>query len=209
MIFPLRTDRKLNHFPWMNITLVTINVGVYLWQLYSQQVNETYWNTTFLLSPAQPSPIQFFTYSFRHASEIHLGLNMFFLYVFGNSLEDRLGPVGYLAFYLSGAGIAGIGYCFAEGLTSQDMLGASGAVMAVTGAYLALFPMSRVTLVWIIPIFDPLVVPSMNLILFMFGADLVGEFFGREEVAFMAHISGSLFGFTLGLTLLATRKSVV
>ncbi|MHC4994255.1 MAG: rhomboid family intramembrane serine protease, partial [Planctomycetota bacterium] len=141
MLFPLRTDRKLNHVPWVNIALIVVNIGIYAWQLWTQQAGHEFWTTRYLLTPSDPGvfqihlfgyylfdlPLAFFTYAFRHASEFHLALNMFFLWAFGNSLEDRLGHIGYLAFYLAGAGIAGIGHCLVEGLNSQPIIGASGA----------------------------------------------------------------------------------
>ncbi|NJL32188.1 MAG: rhomboid family intramembrane serine protease, partial [Phycisphaerales bacterium] len=88
---------------------------------------------------------------------------MLFLYVFGNSVEDRLGKAGYLCFYLAGGVLAGLGHAV---LDPNPVIGASGAVSAVTGAYLALFPLTNVTIFYWFIFFGVFEVPSFYLIVF-------------------------------------------
>lgn len=213
MIFPFKTDRRLQHKPWVNLTIIALNVVVFLFELYGQShapAGTPPWWSGYMLDPRQPHWYQFFTYQFLHSSWEHIGFNMLFLYIFGNSLEDRLGPAGYLCFYLSGGVVAGLGHSV---LTSTPVLGASGAISAVMGAFLALFPQSRVTLAfWLIFFVDIFEVPSIWLILLSFGQDIFFQVIdlgwpGRAvgHVAFLAHISGNVFGFVVGMTLLATR----
>src|SRR5690606_12485309 len=125
-----------------------------------------------------------------------------FLWVFGNAVEDRLGRVGYLCFYLAGGVIAGLGHALME---PSPVLGASGAVAAVTGAYLVLFPLTNVTIVYFFFIIGAFEVSSMVLIFFRVVTDLVFHFLGIGDVAYMAHLAGYGFGFVIALGLLLGR----
>jgi len=154
----------------------------------------------FMLLPWQPRVYQFFTYQFLHADWEHLLVNMLFLWVFGNSLEDRLGPIGYLSFYLGGGVFAGLGYSL---LRDAPMLGASGAIAAVTGAFLALVPLSRVTIAFLFLYFFD--VSSMFVILLSVAFDLFYQLSGASGVAYLAHLSGYLFGFCVAMGLLYVR----
>ena len=97
-----------------------------------------------MLQPQAPQLHQFFSCMFLHADTVHLLGNMVFLWVFGSAVNDKLGHAGYAAFYLAGGVIAGVGYVLLSGVAPA--LGASGAIAAVTGAFLVLFPRVRVTL---------------------------------------------------------------
>ncbi len=156
----------------------------------------------YYLQPAEPHLYQFVSYQFLHASLMHLVGNMIFLFIFGNGVEDRLGKLGYVLFYLAGGVLAGLGHYLTS---ASPVLGASGAVAAVTGAYLALFPLSNVTIVywfWIVGAFE---VSSMVLILFRVGQDALFHVLGVGNVAYVAHLAGYAFGFTIGMALLVGR----
>jgi len=224
IFFPVGTDRHLKATPWVNYTLIGLNVIVYL--LTASQVKgldaairqfaETppyilppvedlinhFWIFNYYLHPSSPQLHQFFTSVFLHADEWHLIGNMVFLYVFGNGVEDRLGKVGYLAFYLAGGVVAGLGHCL---VSPAPVLGASGAVAAVTGMFLALFPMAIVTIVYWMIIFGSFEVSSMVLILFRVIMDAVFQVLGIGGVAYTAHLAGYGFGFGVGMALLLTR----
>ena len=202
MIFPVRTDRPLRHTPWMNYTLIGLNVLVFLIGVATREGGRVPWAGPYVLNPADPQWYQFFTYQFLHGGWEHILFNMLFLYVFGNNLEDRFGPLGYLCFFLAGGVIAGLGHTAIE---MNPVLGASGAVSAVTGAYLALFPKTNVTLVWFLLLITAFEIPSMYLILFSFAQDLLFQFLDIGRVAYLAHLSGNVFGFVVGMGLLLTR----
>jgi len=199
--FPTHTDRRLKRTPWVNYTLIAVNAIVFLFtermvQAHDPRVAEYY------LASLSPRLIQFICYQFLHANVWHVLGNMLFLYVFGNAVEDRLGRIGYLLFYLAGGVIAGIGHI----MTSvHPVLGASGAVAAVTGAYLALFPMSNVTIVYWFFFIGRFEVSSMLLILFRVAQDLLFQFGGVGNTAYMAHLAGYAVGFIVGIGLLFTR----
>jgi membrane associated rhomboid family serine protease len=208
MIIPIRTDSPLRRTPYMNWALIAANVVMFLVQL-SYNPNDP-GNSSFvdplILQPLDPHLWQYFTYAFLHASWLHLIGNMLFLYIFGNNINDRMGNVGYLAFYLAGAVFAGIGYVLVE--RGGGVLGASGAVAAVTGAYLILLPHTNITIIYFFFLIGRLEIPSIWFIVFFFSQDVLGEiapqWFGGQ-VAHMAHISGTLFGAGLSFFMLTLR----
>ncbi|MFI4862345.1 MAG: rhomboid family intramembrane serine protease [Phycisphaerales bacterium JB063] len=145
---------------------------------------------------------QFLTYQFMHGGFLHLIGNMIFLWVFGNNVEDRLGKLGYLFFYLSAGVFAGLGHW----LTSDaPVLGASGSVAGVTGVFLALFPRTRIGFVYFWMLIGFFEVPAMLVVIFFFAKDVFLHAAGSGGVAYTAHISGTLAGFALGMGLLLTR----
>lgn len=224
IFFPVGTDRHLRATPWVNYCLIGLNVIIYLFTAgqvktlaatlrqfaqtppyYIPPVEDLvnhFWIFNYYLHPTSPQLHQFFTSIFLHADEWHLIGNMVFLYVFGNGVEDRLGKVGYLAFYLAGGVVAGMGHCM---VSPAPVLGASGAVAAVTGMFLALFPMAIVTIVYWMIIFGSFEVSSMVLILFRVILDVLFQLLGIGGVAYTAHLAGYGFGFAVGMTLLLTR----
>ena len=228
MFFPFRTDRPLDATPYVNYTLILLNVLVFFatfqqiaaadawmwqfseamktaeeWARVNQTLQELHPVTGFYLQPDNPKVYQFFTCMFLHADIFHLLGNMLFLWVFGNNVEDRLGKVGYLFFYLAAGVFASIGHL----LTSEAaVLGASGAIAGVTGMFLALFPHTRITIAYFFFFIGMFEVPAMLIVMFYFLKDLLfwGSAFGGN-VAYTAHLAGNLAGFTVGMTLLLTR----
>lgn len=206
MFFPVRTDRRLRRRPWLNHALIAANVLVFF--LTHSRGRLTAVADLFILNPwsADPAgpllggfPYQFLSYQFLHADLMHLLSNMIFLYVFGASVEDRLGKLGYLAFYLAGGTLAGLAHVLTE---TAPVLGASGSVAAVTGAYLALFPLSNVTIVYWFIFIGAFEISSLYLILFQVGQNIVMHLSGAAGVAYGAHLAGYAYGLAVGLGLL-------
>lgn len=227
LFFPIGTDRKLKRTPWVNYALIAANVAIFLFterrikdigtalhQYYQNAFDNI--NSPDLLAFLNDHPIyqaylqpdhiqltQFFTYQFLHADLWHLLGNMLFLFVFGNAVEDRLGRVGYLAFYLAGGVLAGLAHVYTS---TAPVLGASGSVAAVTGAFLALFPLANITIgYWFIIVFDTFVVSAIVLILFRVAQDLIFNLSGIGNVAYMAHLAGYAYGFAAGMAVLLLR----
>jgi membrane associated rhomboid family serine protease len=220
IFFPTHTDRKLKSTPWVNYTLIAINVVVFILTANQVQLVSQYfavvnfvqgastapvqepWLLSYYLQPGTGGVLQYFSYQFLHAGWMHLIGNMLFLFVFGNAVEDRLGKVGYLFFYLAVGVIAGLGHSAIE---SNPVLGASGSVAGVTGAYLALFPLSNVTIVywWIVP--GSFEVSSMLLILFQVAQNVLFQLGGVAGTAYLAHLAGYTGGFVFGMGLLMLR----
>jgi len=202
VIIPVRTDLKLRHTPWVNGALIAINVIVFLLQIQGQVTAEqgAPWFVGYMLNIRDLHWYQFLSYQFLHGGWEHLIFNMVFLFVFGGPTEDRFGPLGYLFFYLAGGIVAGLGHIAASTGGAAPIWGASGSVSAVAGAFLVLFPFSRVTLsFYFIESFD---VSGIVLVLFNFARDLIFQIFGFGGVAYMAHLSGNAFGFIVAMTLL-------
>jgi membrane associated rhomboid family serine protease len=158
------------------------------------------------LYPHDPWLPAFLSYAFLHGNAMHIIGNMLFLYIFGNNVNDKMGHVGYLAFYLAGAVFAGVGYVALSSEHSfAPVVGASGAVAAVTGAYLVLFPRATVTLVYLFFMIGQFELPSFWFVILFFVKDLVGLGSASAGVAYSAHVFGTLFGFGLCFALLGAH----
>jgi membrane associated rhomboid family serine protease len=136
------------------------------------------------------------TSMFLHGSLLHIGGNMLFLWIFGNNVEDRLGRLGFAAFYLVGGVVATLAHVVASRDSTVPSIGASGAIAAVMGAYLVWFPNARVRTIVIIILVD---VPAKVVL----GVWFVTQFFTdpNEGVAWVAHVGGFVFGVLVGLLL--------
>jgi membrane associated rhomboid family serine protease len=151
-----------------------------------------------MLTPAYPFLWQFITYAFLHGGFGHIFGNMYFLYIFGNNVNDRLGNLGYLCFYLAGAIFSAIGHILAASWlghgVATPVLGASGAIAAVTGAYLVLFPQTLITIIYWFFIIGTMEVPAVFLILFkmIFIDNIIAR--SAPNVAYDAHLAGYAFG---------------
>jgi membrane associated rhomboid family serine protease len=152
--------------------------------------------------PTANSYLTIFTAMFMHGGLLHLGGNMLFLWIFGNNVEDSMGPVKFLAFYLLG-GLAAAALQTVVGPDSAvPNVGASGAIAAVLGGYLLLFPRARViTVIFIIFFFTIVELPALVFLVVWFGQQALFGYFGLTSgggsgggVAYFAHIGGFAFG---------------
>ncbi len=134
------------------------------------------------------------TSMFLHGGVAHILGNMWFLWVFGDNVEDRMGPGRFLVFYLAGGAAAAIAQALVTPLSPVPMIGASGAVSAVLGAYYVLFPRAQVvTLVWfILPM--TFLLPAGFYLGYWALLQLVEGLLGVPGIAFWAHLGGFLWG---------------
>ena len=183
----------------MNWLLIAANVAVFAVTSVKPELQ-----AQFCLQPHSLKLIQFFTYQFLHAGGMHIAGNMLFLYIFGNNVNDKMGHLGYLAFYLAGGIVAAICYTLTQ-QSGAPMLGASGAIAAVTGAYLILFPKSMITIVYWFIFIGRYEIQSLWFIAAFFCLDLYENFAGQDGVAHMAHIGGTIFGSVVCLSLVVTH----
>lgn len=203
MLIPLKTDRPQKNVPWVNYSIIVLNVFFYiLTSRGSFSLPRDSMANHWMLFPSDPNILHFVTYQFLHADISHIFFNMLFLYIFGNAVEDRLGKIGYLFFYLTGGVLAGLGHVVTS---DAPVLGASGAIAAVTGAYLALFPKARVLIIYFFFFIGFVEVSSMLIILFSIGKDILFQFIGTDNVAYTAHLAGYAFGFVICMLLLRFR----
>jgi rhomboid family protein len=146
-----------------------------------------------------PFWVTFFASMFLHGSLIHLGGNMLFLWIFGNNIEDSMGRLPFVAFYLIG-GLVALGlHVLSDTNSAVPTVGASGAIAGVLGAYARLYPRARVvTLVFIIIIFTVITLPAALVLGVWFALQLLPAFSDPSGtgggVAYFAHIGGFLFG---------------
>lgn len=207
-MLPIRTSIRPYKTPYANYALIVANVIVFL-LTYSAQRNPYTgsvailrpWAEQFMLTPARPLLWQFVTYAFLHAGLLHIGGNMFFLYIFGNNVNDRLGHIGYICFYLAGAVFSAAGHTL---ISSNPVLGASGAVAAVTGAYLVLFPKTLITVLYWFFIIGTIDIPAIWFIAIklIIIDNAITQY--TPQVAHGAHLAGYAFGITATLLLLST-----
>ena len=218
-MFPLKDDNPSRTTPVFTIALIIVNVLVFLYQ-FSLEVGgregvraaESFIREfglvpcrltgTCLASADLPSPmLTIFTSMFMHGGWFHVGGNMLYLGIFGNNIEDTLGHVRYLLFYLASGVAASLAQVAIGPNSDVPMIGASGAVSGVLGAYLLLFPHAHVTTLIILGFFFRVVkIPALVVLGFWIVLQLLnglGSFGARGGVAFFAHIGGFLAGMGL------------
>jgi membrane associated rhomboid family serine protease len=153
-----------------------------------------------LLSDPSTVWVTIFTSMFLHGGWFHIINNMWVLFIFGDNVEARMGGIRYLIFYLLSGVAAVILQTYVLPSSAVPMIGASGAVAGVLGAYLILFPHSRIaSLVPILFIFTIIEIPAVIFLLFWFGSQLYSGLFAIQGssgsgIAWWAHIGGFLFG---------------
>ena len=145
------------------------------------------------------------TSMFLHGGWIHLLGNMLFLWIFGNNIEDRFGRLRYLGFYLVSGIVATAAHTLAAPSSLVPLVGASGAIAGVMGAYLVLYPRVRIRTIIFLGIPLPLRIPAWAMLTFWFGS----QFFvsPTEGVAWMAHVGGFAFGALVGVAIRRRAKS--
>lgn len=219
-MFPLKDDNPSVTAPVVTVGLVIVNALVFIYQ-FSLEVGggvegaraAQAFVLEFGLIPCRltgachpgvdlPSPVlTIFTSMFMHGGLFHIAGNMLYLWIFGNNVEDTLGHGRYLAFYLASGVAAALAQTAVGPGSEVPMVGASGAISGVLGAYLLLFPHARVTTVIIFGFFWRLVqIPALFVLGFWIVVQVLnglGSFGASGGVAFFAHIGGFLAGMGL------------
>lgn len=208
-MIPLRDENPGLTVPYVTIGLIVTNGSVYLWELLSMSG----WATTYGAVPATlfhgigpGALVTVATSMFLHGGFLHLAGNMLYLWIFGNNIEDVLGHARFLGFYLVCGAIAVYSHALTVPSSQVPMIGASGAIAGVLGAYLVCFPRARVlTLVPMGFYVEIIRLPAVIVLGFWIVVQFVsgGLSAGAEGagVAWFAHIGGFLAGMGLILTL--------
>lgn len=214
-MIPLRDYNPSRHTPWMTYLILAANVGVFLFQMqvrllggdhaYAALVARLGLVPAFLTSPGLwqqmplPAPLTVFTSMFVHGDPFHLLGNMLYLWVFADNVEDAMGPLRFALFYL----LCGLAAAGTQVLVMPDstvpMIGASGAIAGVLGAYLVLYPSAQVlTLVFLLFFVRIMYLPAVILLGFWFLLQVLSAGGGAAAgVAWFAHIGGFVAGFLL------------
>jgi membrane associated rhomboid family serine protease len=220
-LIPYKDDNPTTTFPFVTIGIITINVAVFLWEIFSpagsKNIVFAYGAVPFSLvtfeshQPIHPA-LTVFTSMFMHGGFFHLGGNMLYLWIFGNNIEDRLGHLRFVFFYLLG----GIFAAYTHAVTQPDslvpMIGASGAISGVLGAYLLLYPYAKVYTIFFFGFFYQILkVPALIVIGFWAIIQFINGIISKGVldsggVAWFAHIGGFLFGILLVKLIMPGRR---
>ncbi|RAP40161.1 rhomboid family intramembrane serine protease [Rhodovulum viride] len=210
-MFPLRDHNPSSRFPIVTLALIGVNVAVFLsyLPLFSDPRAVNAFFQTWGMVPALMSQsgdwTGLLTSMFLHGGVLHLAGNMLFLWIFGDNMEDRFGHLGFLLFYLAGGVAAALFQYVIDPGSPVPVVGASGAIAAVMGGYLLLFPKARVDiLIILVVIFRVIPVPAWLMLGLWFGLQLysgVSAPTGEGGVAYWAHSGGFLAGLALTLPL--------
>ena len=202
-MIPLRDVIPSRTTPFITVTLIALNALVFAYQLSLGDAVDGFIRT-FALIPAEFSGLTALTSMFLHGGLLHFGGNMLYLWIFGDNVEDRMGHGRFLLFYL----LCGIAAAVAQTVSSPDsllpMLGASGAIAGVMGAYFVLFPHARIVALFPFFIFFRIIeVPAILFLGFWFLMQLmsgVGSVAAAGEpaggIAIWAHVAGFVTGLT-------------
>jgi membrane associated rhomboid family serine protease len=207
MLIPIGTDIQTRRPPVANWVLIGVNVLVYLLTDWFGGSFGAQLKSFYALDGARPSVHQYLTYQFIHGDGWHLLGNMLFLWIFGNAVCDRMGGLGYVLFYLAGGVFAGIAFTH---VADNPLVGASGAIAAVTTAFLVLYPRVHITmLVWMFFAFT-FQLPAMILIVLkmIVWDNMLAPSIDQgaaANVAYSAHLGGYAFGFVAALGLQGLR----
>lgn len=213
-MIPIRDSMRSETFPIMNLSIIVINVLVFVLELSLDEQGLTAFLYTFGIVPFSVTNnlltgnlgmglfVPFLTTMFLHGGWVHLIGNMLFLWVFGDNIEDRLGNLRYLLFYLLVGVAATIGQILIDPLAREPLVGASGAIAGILGAYILCYPKSKiVTLLPIFFFFTFVEVPALFFLILWF---LIQAFNGLASigatgnaVAWWAHIGGFVAGMAL------------
>jgi len=197
-------SRRPLHMPVITWLLILTNFAVFFLELANGDAFITRWSVIPAQIVAGRHLETILTAMFMHGGWIHILGNMLYLYVFGPEIEDVMGPISYLVFYLLGGLVASLAQVYADPGSTIPNLGASGAIAAVMGAFLITFPRDRIRTVlamgWFIQI---TALPAVLLIGVWFLLQLLNQFgalvaMDTSGVAYMAHIGGFAFGLLLG-----------
>ena len=213
-MFPLRDTQPSYSRPVITVLLIAINLLVFLFEVSLDPYTRNAFISTYGLVPDRFSWASLLTSMFLHGGWMHVLGNMWFLWIFGDNIEDILGKGKYLVFYILCGMAAGLTQVLSNPYSRIPTVGASGAIAGVMGAYLIKFPHSRIySLVTVIFFFTTMDIPAWIMLIYWFviqffnGVGTIGYSHVSEGggVAFFAHVGGFLAGIVL-VNLMAPRQ---
>lgn len=211
-MIPLKDSNPTARFPIVTVLLIGCNVTVFLFQMSLEAESGKAFLSSFALVPAKmfypglgeqsalPAELTIFTSQFLHGGLLHLLGNMLYLWIFGNNVEDAMGRVRFLVFYAVCGAAAALSHALPNASSQVPLIGASGAVSGVLGAYLLLFPRARILTLLTLGFFVRLIeVPAMVVLGIWFLLQSLNALGGPAGggVAWYAHLGGFLAGIAL------------
>lgn len=220
MFIPLKDDQPTARKPYLTVVLITINTLVFLYSWFLGPAGFESFTYTFGFTPdfflnldrqfTVPQWIYLtpLTSMFMHGGWMHLIGNMLFLWIYGNNIEDYFGPTKFLLFYII-SGLAAVALFTIFNPESQiPLVGASGAIAGVMGAYMVLHPRAQITVLLFFFVIQFLTIPAKTVLGIWIIYQLAMSFLGASGgggVAWLAHVGGFAFGYLLLRLLLAIR----
>ena len=221
-MIPLRDDNPIRSRPVVTYALIATCTLVFLWQQSLSQNGQQQAAYLFGFIPAvlfgnaqlegqwMPSGATIFTSMFLHGSWLHLLGNMLYLWIFGDNVEDRLGRVRFVVFYVLCGVVAALGQGVADPRSEVPMIGASGAISGVLGAYLVLYPRAKVLVLSLVFLITTVRVPALVVLGIWFVGQLLSSLMASPGsgggVAFAAHVGGFVAGVLLIRVFLRERR---
>jgi membrane associated rhomboid family serine protease len=210
-MIPLRDVIPSRTTPYVTIGVIAVNVLAFWFELSLSPGSRQVFIREYGIVPAEFAWPALFSSMFLHGGWLHIVGNMWYLWIFGDNVEDRMGHGRYLVFYLLGGAMAGIAHALVNPDSYTPTIGASGAVAAVMGAYFVLYPRSRVlTLIPLFIFIEIIEIPAVFFLGFWFlmqlfsGAGSIAHTSGSQGgIAFWAHVAGFVVG--LGTVFLFRR----
>ncbi|WP_108483192.1 rhomboid family intramembrane serine protease [Oceaniglobus ichthyenteri] len=210
-MFPIRDHNPSERTPFVTYALIVLNIAVFAGMLTlepsQRALDEFYFN--WALIPAKSDPLTYISSQFLHGGFMHLAGNMLFLWIYGDNLENEMGHWPFLAFYLAGGIAAGLAQTMADPISGIPMIGASGAIAAVMGGYLLMFPKARIDVLIIFVVFFRIIpVPAWIVLGLWFGIQMfsgVNTPLDGGGVAYWAHAGGFVAGIVLSIRLWLRR----
>jgi membrane associated rhomboid family serine protease len=205
MLIPIKDDNPTHTFPFVTLAIIAVNVAVFIFQLSLGPAVESFvfrsaaipYEITHLtdidLRDFVPPPLTLFTAMFVHGGILHLGGNMLYLWIFGDNIEDRVGHLRFLLFYLVAGVLASLTHILIDPNSTVPMIGASGAIAGVLGAYFLLFPTAHVLVLFLFFFIHMFRVPAVVFLAFWFAIQVTSTTIGGG-IAWYAHIGGFLAG---------------
>jgi len=192
-------SRRPVHMPVVTVVIILVNICVFVLELVNGEPFVLKWSVVPADIISGHHWVTIFTAMFMHGGWSHIIGNMIFLWAFGPEIEDAMGPLRYLVFYLTGGMVAMLAQIAASPHSTVPNLGASGAIAAVMGAFLVTYPRDRIKSMLIILVFVRITfIPAALLIGFWFLTQLLNAgAVARVEtggVAYLAHVGGFIFG---------------
>jgi len=204
-MFPLKDTQPSYTRPVVTLALIAVNLLVFVFEYSLGSPTLNAFIEYYGLVPDHFQVSRIFTSMFLHGGWLHVLLNMWFLWIFGDNIEDLLGHAKYLVFYLLCGAVAGLGQVIANPYSTVPMVGASGAIAGVMGAYLIKFPRARIlTLVFVVFFITTIEIPAPIMLVYWFVTQLFSGFgsiaqthISQGGTAFFAHIGGFVAGIVL------------
>ncbi|MDP7237249.1 MAG: rhomboid family intramembrane serine protease [Candidatus Latescibacteria bacterium] len=220
MLLPIQDENPTYSKPVITVALLSANVMVFVYQMILGPAGEQLFifgtavipyelthyvdRTTFAIPSTRyaypaallPFPLTLFSAMFTHGGFMHLGGNMLYLWIFGNNIEDAMGHGRFFIFYM----VTGLGATMVHVLSDPNstipMIGASGAIAGILGAYFVLYPKAKIKTFVVLIIFIQIIyVPAVFILGFWFLRQIIG--IGSDDIAWYAHIGGFLVGMFL------------